>query len=255
MKRNDYFLGILRNQFHPGDRIRLVEMKDPISPVEPGAMGTLEFIDDAGHMHVRWDNGRTLSLIPGEDRFSTVPQESTILKLYMPLTATLYERNEDGGLEEDGTSLKGRDLLGYEELILAEMVKARHPDEAERGLMCWYYKKNRMNEKVRSALFSVEAREGQLWGVAECRVLGTLLPEELEALKDHLAGQASDGWGEGFEQREIKVEDRGELYVHLWNSSDDWRIQTEQELFAPKLMDVLRGEGSDLKQMGGMALD
>ncbi len=34
------------------------------------------------------------------------------------------------------------------------------------------------------------------------------------------------------------MDDGGELYVHLWNS-DEWNIQTEQELFAPKLAEGL----------------
>ena len=42
----------------------------------------------------------------------------------------------------------------------------------------------------------------------------------------------------GFEQREISVDDGGELYVHFWNS-DEWSIQTEQELFSPKLAEGL----------------
>ena len=73
------------------------------------------------------------------------------------------------------------------------------------------------------------ARDGVRWGVAECQVLDTLSPQELNGLKDYIEGQASDGWGEEFEQREIQVEG-GELYVHLWQS-EGWSIQTEAERF------------------------
>ena len=69
--------------------------------------------------------------------------------------------------------------------------------------------------------------------------VGTEIPlaEELETLKETVAGQASDGLGEGFEQREIKV-DGNELFAHLWQDSG-WSIQTEQEAFAPKLAEGL----------------
>ena len=231
------WLEFLREQFPEGSQIKIKETAEPHPPFALGEQGKLEQIDNNGCFHVRMSGGTLLTLVLGEDRFSVSPPAPTMMKLYMPLTADLYTRNEYGEMEEDSTLLDGRSLRAYEGEILRALINSRMPEESESGIMHWYGKDDNVNQKVRSAVFTVEDRNGQLWGVAECRVVGTLTPEELTTLKEYISGQASDGWGEGFEQRDICAGD-DELYVHLWQW-DNWSIQTEQERFAPKVAEGL----------------
>ena len=71
----------------------------------------------------------------------------------------------------------------------------------------------------------VGEEDGVLWGVADCRIDSPLEGEELRQLVSYLSGQASDGWGEGFEQRPIFL-DEEELYVHLWQGQN-WEMSQE----------------------------
>ena len=108
------WLDFLRNQFPAGSRIQTWELDDPRNTLEEA--GTLEHIDDSGRFHVRQSDGGECVLTLGEEMFSVHPPESTQLKLYMPLTASFYARNEWGDWDETGEEWDGRTLLDYEGL-------------------------------------------------------------------------------------------------------------------------------------------
>lgn len=55
-----------------GTRIRLIECTDTCTYLPPGLTGTVSFVDDADTLHVDWDNGSKLGLIPGLDRWETL---------------------------------------------------------------------------------------------------------------------------------------------------------------------------------------
>ncbi|MBU5311590.1 DUF4314 domain-containing protein [Tissierella carlieri] len=60
-----------------GTRIELLSAMDDMQGVERGTKGTVIGVDDICTIHMKWDNGRGLGLIPGEDKFKVLsrPQE------------------------------------------------------------------------------------------------------------------------------------------------------------------------------------
>jgi hypothetical protein len=51
-----------------GKRIRMNHMEDP-DPIPEGTEGLIERVDDMNQYHVKWDNGRTLAVVPEVDNF------------------------------------------------------------------------------------------------------------------------------------------------------------------------------------------
>ena len=66
----------IRLQYPPDTRIELKLMVDAYA-VPPGTRGTVDHVDDMGNVHTKWDNGRTLSAIPGVDSFRKLTAQET----------------------------------------------------------------------------------------------------------------------------------------------------------------------------------
>ena len=194
------YVHFMRTQFPPGSRVLLLSNDQP-KPVPDGAMGTLTEVDAAGRFLVNWDTGKCTALNLEDDHFR---------------------------IFDDPVELTGGDLSPYLGDIREALQENQLPEEQERGLMHWYRESDALSWKVKSAFFDVEIQDGQLWGVADCQLLESLEGDELGRLTTYLTGQASDGWGEGFEQREIPV-GKGLLYVHLWDGQDWEMAATEPE--------------------------
>ncbi len=65
-------MGDLKTDRRVGRRVRLVRCTDAYAANPRGLEGTITLVDDFGTVHVRWDNGSTLGLIPGVDRWEEI---------------------------------------------------------------------------------------------------------------------------------------------------------------------------------------
>lgn len=69
---------VLRKQYPTGCNVVLVRMDDTQAP-PAGTKGTVLCVDDIGTIHVQWESGSTLGIVPGVDMirrlFEEIPPE------------------------------------------------------------------------------------------------------------------------------------------------------------------------------------
>ena len=126
----------------------------------------------------------------------------------------------------------------YADLVEADNCYAVENEESIREQLKWEQERD-LNDM---ADWDVENAGGELYGVIHTKLREAFTPEEEQEWIGELIGQAADGFGEGFEQREIKTDD-GEMYVSFWNDSEDYFMESESD-FRLRL--------SNQQQMGGM---
>lgn len=66
---------MMKARYPEGTRICLDSMGNDPNPIPPGTKGTVEFVDDCGSVFCKFDNGRSLGMIPGEDSFHKIQEE------------------------------------------------------------------------------------------------------------------------------------------------------------------------------------
>lgn len=60
---------IIKELYPVGTRVLLLQMGDDPNPVENNMRGTVTAMDDIGTVFCKFDNGRSLGMISGEDSF------------------------------------------------------------------------------------------------------------------------------------------------------------------------------------------
>ncbi|MFR4438402.1 MAG: hypothetical protein ACLT46_00465 [Hungatella sp.] len=151
------------------------------------------------------------------DHGSKKPEKRTMLRLFSPLTAIRYPRYDWEDLNGEGEELLPAELCSYQKEIRDQIAKEQLPEEGDRGL-AEYLNDEGLKEKIYSMNPTVEVWRGELWGVLEVECRGELSKKELEEVKEYWEGQESDGWGEGFEQQEIKNSGWGSVcqFLEFW---------------------------------------
>lgn len=64
----------VREEYPDGTRIELIYMDDTQAP-PPGTKGIVTHVDSIGQIHVNWETGSTLALVPGVDCCMKIEKE------------------------------------------------------------------------------------------------------------------------------------------------------------------------------------
>lgn len=77
MELSDKQVKIIKQRYKSGMCVQLDYMDDIHAPAV-GTKGIIYYVDDAGQIHVNWENGSALALIPQEDNFHIVDSKELI---------------------------------------------------------------------------------------------------------------------------------------------------------------------------------
>ena len=146
-----------------------------------------------------------------------------IKRFYFPITVCVYERDEYGYWTDDAAEYDGCYADDYRSEIEKTLDGCIYEDMVE-----YFDESETARAKIQSMIWEFESVNGCLYGKVNVTISEELTEEEIEAVREYICGQNSDGLGEGFEQQPIRIDD-GEIYVSFWEYGDHYWIYDENE--------------------------
>lgn len=71
---NHFEIMRIKEKYKPGLKVRCIEYKDEYSSIPEGTKGVVQYVDDAGTVHINWENGSGLGAVIGVDEIEIIPQ-------------------------------------------------------------------------------------------------------------------------------------------------------------------------------------
>lgn len=135
-----------KRQRYVGRTVKLIEMKDKFAPAS-GTMGMIESIDDAGQIHVHWETGSCLALVPGVDkyeifedtfRFSLPRMNKSIRKCVEKTFSSCSRKTKEAIIHWlcDAWAYTEDTVLSSEEI---ELVRDYHYELSEQDMFNWIH--------------------------------------------------------------------------------------------------------------------
>lgn len=105
----------LRKRYPKGTRVKLISLEDPYSRLPEGTKGTVDAVDDIGTIHVRWDNGSGLGIVPGVDEIKVIQEISESLKeqILMVRDTGLVNMFDIRGVREVAEAMEFTELITF----------------------------------------------------------------------------------------------------------------------------------------------
>lgn len=151
-------------------------------------------------------------------------------KLYSPVN--FYFRDDEYAAEGRYDNIDWRDTITHEEAFAykdaIDLAILRDINSIDPGRGLAEYVPDTLGDVILSFRPAIELHGDSLWCVANVTLSRPITPGEMGELTQWWSGQLSDGWGEGLEQREIKVKG-GELYIEPWTPDERFFIATQKE--------------------------